>query len=62
MLFRSSLIFVVLISNMIGTLAPLLIHRMGFDPTVMSGPLMATIIDVAGLSIYFEIARFILKI
>ncbi len=58
----SSLIFVVLISNMIGTLAPLLIHRMGFDPTVMSGPLMATVIDVAGLSIYFEIARFILKI
>ncbi len=58
----SSLIFVVLISNMIGTLAPLLIHRMGYDPTVMSGPLMATIIDVAGLTIYFEIARFILKI
>ena len=58
----SSLIFVVLISNMIGTLAPLLIHRMGYDPTVMSGPLMATVIDVAGLSIYFEIARFILKI
>jgi len=57
-----SLIFVVLISNMIGTLAPLLIHRMGYDPTVMSGPLMATVIDVAGLSIYFEIARFILKI
>lgn len=58
----SSLIFVVFISNMIGTLAPLLIHRMGFDPTVMSGPLMATVIDVAGLSVYFEIARFILKI
>ena len=58
----SSLIFVVLISNMIGTLAPLLIHRMGYDPTVMSGPLMATIIDVAGLTIYFEIARFFLKI
>ena len=57
-----SLMFVVLISNMIGTLAPLLIHRMGFDPTVMSGPLMATVIDVAGLTIYFEIARFILKI
>ncbi len=58
----TSLIFVVLISNMIGTLAPLLIHRMGYDPTVMSGPLMATVIDVAGLSIYFEIARFFLKI
>ncbi len=58
----TSLIFVVLISNMIGTLAPLLIHKMGYDPTVMSGPLMATVIDVAGLSIYFEIAKFFLKI
>ncbi|MDY7029582.1 MAG: magnesium transporter, partial [Spirochaetota bacterium] len=29
-----SLVFVVFISNLIGTLAPLLIHRMGFDPTV----------------------------
>ena len=58
----TSLIFVVLISNMIGTLAPLLIHRMGYDPTVMSGPLMATVIDVAGLSIYFEIAKFFLEI
>ena len=57
-----SLVFVVLISNLLGTLAPLLIHRMGFDPTVMSGPLMATVIDVAGLTIYFEIARFFLKI
>jgi len=58
----SSLVFVVLISNLLGTLAPLLIHRMGFDPTVMSGPLMATVIDVAGLSIYFETAKFFLKI
>ncbi len=56
----ASLIFVVVISNLIGTLAPLTIHRMGYDPAAMSGPLMATIIDVAGLSIYFETARFFL--
>jgi len=57
-----SLVFVVVISNLLGTLAPLLIHRMGFDPAVISGPLMATVIDVAGLSIYFETAKFFLKI
>lgn len=57
-----SLIFVVLISNLIGTLAPLLIHRLGFDPTVMSTPLMATVIDVTGLTIYFETAKHLLNL
>jgi len=57
-----SLIFVVFISNLIGTLAPLIIHRMGFDPTVMSAPLMATVIDVCGLTIYFETAKHLLNL
>lgn len=57
-----SLIFVVFISNLIGTLAPLLIHRLGFDPTVMSAPLMATVIDVCGLTIYFETAKHLLNL
>jgi len=58
----ASLVFVVLFSSLVGAIAPLLIHRMGFDPTVMAGPLMATIIDVAGLTIYFQIARIILHL
>ena len=58
----ASLVFVVVLSNLIGTLAPMIIHKLGFDPAVMSGPLMATVIDVAGLSIYFETARFFLGI
>jgi magnesium transporter len=57
-----SLCFVVIFSTVVGAFAPLLIHRMGYDPTVMSGPLMATLIDVSGLTIYFEIARYLLKI
>lgn len=52
-----SLGIVVLFSTLVGTLSPLLINKLGFDPTVMSAPLMATVIDVAGLTIYFEIAR-----
>jgi magnesium transporter len=55
-----SLALVVFIANLIGILAPLLIHRLGFDPTVMSAPLMATVIDVAGLTIYFETAKLLL--
>jgi magnesium transporter len=56
----AALIFVVVFSTIIGALAPLVIHRLGFDPTVMAGPLMATVIDVAGLTIYFQSARLIL--
>ena len=57
-----SLCFVVLFSGIVGALAPLLIHRMGYDPTVMSGPLMATVIDICGLTIYFELAKLMLNI
>lgn len=60
MIIGLALTFVVLFSNLIGALAPLVIYRIGFDPTVMSGPLMATVIDVAGLTSYFETARLIL--
>jgi len=60
MIIGLALTFVVLFSNLIGALAPLVIYRIGLDPTVMSGPLMATVIDVAGLTSYFETARLIL--
>ena len=57
-----SLMLVVLISNLLGTIAPLLIHKAGFDPTVMSAPLMATLIDICGYAIYFETARYLLHL
>ncbi len=57
-----ALIFVVFFASIVGTLAPILIARLGFDPTVMSAPLMATLIDVAGITIYFETATFILNL
>lgn len=58
----SALIFVVFFSTIVGTLAPILIAKLGFDPTVMSAPLMATLIDVAGITIYFESAIYILNL
>lgn len=53
----SALILVVIVANLIGAIAPLLIARMKLDPAVMSTPLMSTLIDVCGLVIYFEVAR-----
>jgi magnesium transporter len=56
----ASLVVVVLFSNIVGALAPIAIYRLGYDPTVMSAPLMATLIDVCGITIYFEMAKLIL--
>ncbi len=55
-----ALSLVLVVSTLLGAAAPLVISRMGFDPTVMAGPLMATIIDVSGLTIYFLTARALL--
>ncbi len=57
-----SLLSVVLFSAIIGILAPLIISKLGFDPTVIASPLIATGIDIIGLSIYFSIAKLILQI
>jgi magnesium transporter len=43
-----------------GSLLPLVAARVGFDPTVVSGPMMSTLVDAAGLFIYFMIARLVL--
>ncbi|MBN2657744.1 MAG: magnesium transporter [Spirochaetales bacterium] len=57
-----SLSAVVIFATVLGALVPMIIHRLGFDPTVAAGPLMSTLIDVIGLTIYFKVAMFILGI
>ncbi len=58
----TAMCFVVIVATLVGALAPLIISRLGFDPTVMAGPLMATLIDVSGLTIYFETAKLLLRL
>jgi magnesium transporter len=55
-----SLIGVVLWGNLIGSLFPLVLKRLGMDPAVSSAPFVATVVDVTGLMIYFTIASFLL--
>jgi magnesium transporter len=43
-----------------GALLPLVAARVGIDPTVVSGPMMSTLVDATGLFIYFSIARLVL--
>ncbi|MFN3874862.1 MAG: magnesium transporter [Flavobacteriales bacterium] len=51
---------VVLWGNLIGSLFPLLLKRLGRDPAVSSAPFVATVVDVTGLLIYFGIASLLL--
>lgn len=57
-----SLIVVVMFGSVAGAGLPLLIRRLGFDPAVSSGPFVASIVDVLGIVIYFEIAMTILGV
>jgi len=49
-------------STTIGSLIPLLAHRLRIDPAVLSAPLIATLVDATGLVIYFSIAKVILHL
>lgn len=56
-----SLVGVVLWGTLTGSMLPLLLKRLGYDPAVSSVPLVATIVDVIGLIIYFSLAMLILQ-
>jgi len=45
----------------LGSMFPLVLRRMGFDPATISSPLVATVMDVTGLLIYFAVALVVLR-
>ncbi len=55
-----SLLGVVLIGTLAGALLPFGLRRLGFDPAAASAPFVATVVDVAGLIIYFTVAFLVL--
>ena len=57
-----SVLGIVLWATGAGSLLPLLAARINIDPTVVSGPVMSTLVDATGLLIYFNIAQFILSV
>ena len=56
-----AMFLIVLVSNLIGTMVPLLLTRVGIDPAVASSPLITSVADIAGLIIYFMIATRLLE-
>lgn len=44
---------VVIFSSFVGTITPLILNRLGFNPALASGPFITTTSDLLGLTIYF---------
>ncbi|ATC64382.1 magnesium transporter [Nibricoccus aquaticus] len=57
----SALVGVVLWGSLIGSMLPLLLKRLGFDPATSSAPFVATLVDVTGLVIYFGLGYLLLR-
>ncbi len=56
-----SLVGIVMWGSLMGSMLPLLLKRLGFDPATSSAPFVATLVDVTGLIIYFSVALVILR-
>lgn len=56
-----ALVGVVLWGNLMGSLFPIILKRLGWDPAVASAPFVATLVDVTGLIIYFSVAAIMLQ-
>src|SRR5258708_31646826 len=56
----AALVGIVLWGSLMGSMLPLILKKLGFDPATSSAPFVATLVDVTGLIIYFSVALFIM--
>jgi magnesium transporter len=56
-----SVVGVVTFGTVIGSMLPFALEKFGLDPAAASAPLVATVVDVTGLFIYFTIALMLLR-
>ncbi|HUF26121.1 MAG TPA: magnesium transporter [Gemmatimonadaceae bacterium] len=56
-----SLIGVVALGSLIGSMLPFALRRLGLDPASASAPFVATLVDVTGIMIYFGVAYVLLR-
>jgi len=56
-----ALVGVVMWGTISGAMLPFLLRRCGLDPAASSAPFVATLVDVTGLIIYFNVALLILR-
>lgn len=51
-----AMMFAITVGNLAGSLIPMLMDKLGFDPAVASGPFITTLSDLTSVLIYFNIA------
>ncbi|MQY58379.1 MAG: magnesium transporter [Clostridia bacterium] len=51
-----SMMATVTVATCLGAILPIICQKLGFDPAVVSGPLITTVVDISSLLIYFGIA------
>ena len=51
-----SMLAAITVANLAGSLIPILMDKLGFDPAVASGPFITTLSDLTSVLIYFSIA------
>lgn len=52
-----SLAITVVVSKTIGCMLPMLAKKLKFDPAIMAGPLITTVVDSVSLVIFFNVAK-----
>lgn len=55
-----ALLSVVILATLVGSVLPIAINKIGWDPAVVSAPFMTTLVDALGLLIYLSLAKAIL--
>ena len=55
-----ALIIAMVVSSLVGTIIPMLFHKIHIDPAVASGPLITTINDLVAVVVYYGLAMIVL--
>ena len=53
-------VLIVVMSNVMGALLPMVARRVKIDPALVAGPLITTAIDILGILVYFSVASAVL--
>lgn len=57
-----AMLLIVVIAKCFGSMLPMIAKRVGIDPALMAGPMMASITDMVSLGIYFQMAKLFLHV
>lgn len=60
LLVGTTIIAIVVMGCLVGSMMPLLLHRLGVDPATSSTPFVASVVDVLGIVLYLGLARLLL--